>query len=146
MVRRQTQIPGTERKSVPDVEQAALLYIEVRDERMDLSKREKQKKLELLAVMRAHKVKRYKFDDAEGEELLVALEDREPDVSVRKTGDAETPVGEGISGGEGSRGPHEGLIAQAMRDGVEVTSDGDVVVPETSAPKAKRGRPKKARS
>jgi len=141
MTRRQTQIPGTERKSVPEVEEAALGYIEARDERMTHTKREKQKKLELLAVMRAHRVTKYKFDDAEGEELMVSLEDKEPDVSVRKTGDAEAPVGEGMPTGDESTGPHQGLIAQAMRDqetGVEVTNEGDVVVPDKAAPKKPR--------
>jgi hypothetical protein len=146
--RKQMQIPGTERKSVPEVEEAAQAYREVRDERCELSRKEKQKKLELLAVMKAHKVKKYKYDDENGEEMLVSLDEREPDVTVRKTGEAESEVGEGVSSGNGvSDNVHPGLIAQAMKAqadvGVEETSDGDVVPPETSAPKAKRGSKKK---
>jgi hypothetical protein len=148
--RKQMSIPGTERKSVPEVEEAAEAYREVRDERCELSRREKQKKLELLAVMKAHKVKKYKYDDENGEELLVSLDEREPEVSVKKTGEAESEIGEGISSGEGSPpAGMSGLIAQAMAaqedSGVEETSDGDVAVPDTAAPKAKRkGKRKKS--
>jgi len=147
--KRQMQIPGTERKSVPEVEAAAEVYREVRDERCELSRREKQKKLELLAVMKAHKVKRYKYDDDNGEEIMVSLDEREPEVNVKKTGEAEPEIGEGISSGDGLEpAGTKGLIAQAMKAqedaGVDETEDGDVVVPETAAPKAKKARKKKS--
>ncbi len=149
MAKKQMQIPGTERKSVPEVEAAAEAYRDVRDERCELSKREKQKKLELLAVMKAHKVKKYKYDDEQGEEILVSLDDRDPEVSVRKTGEAESEIGEGISSGPDSEpAGMPGLIAQAMKAqedaGVDETADGDVVVPDKAAPKAKRNRKKKS--
>lgn len=147
--KKQLNIPGTERKQVPEVEQAAESYREARDERCEMSRREKQKKLELLAVMKAHKVKRYKYDDENGEEILVSLDDKEPDVKVQRTGEAESEVGEGVSSGEG--GPPagmSGLIAEAMKDqassSVEENDDGDVTVPETSAPKSKRKGRKKS--
>lgn len=152
--RKQLNIPGTERKSVPEVEEAAAAFVEVRDERMGLTRKEKLKKFELLAVMKAHKVKRYKFDDANGEELLVELSEKEPDVTVRKTGESEGEVGEEVSSGSnGVDTVHPGLIAQAMKAqeddaNVEVSSDGDVTVPDKAAPKAKakgkRGRKAKA--
>jgi hypothetical protein len=143
MAKRQLQIAGTERKEVPEVETAAEAYREVRDERCELSKREKQKKLELLAVMKAHKVKKYKYDDENGEEILVSLDDKEPDVSVKRTGEAEADVGDGVPSGSGGNAVHEGLIAEAMKSqndvSVEITADGDVTVPDKAAPKAKRG-------
>ena len=146
--RKQMQIPGTERKSVPEVEEAAEAYREVRDERCELSRREKQKKQELLAVMKAHKVKKYKYDDENGEELLVSLDEREPEVSVKKTGEAESEVGEGVASGEGVEpAGTRGLIAQAMAAqqdaGVEETDDGDVAVPD--APTPKKSKPRKGR-
>ena len=148
--RKQMQIPGTERKSVPEVEEAAEAYREVRDERCELSRKEKQKKLELLAVMKAHKVKKYKYDDENGEELLVSLDEREPEVTVKKTGEVESEVGEGVVSGEGMEpAGMRGLIGEAMKAqqdaGVEETSDGDVAVPDAPAPKkGKRGRRKKS--
>lgn len=147
--KKQMQIPGTERQQVPEVEQAAEAYREVRDERCELSRREKQKKLELLAVMKAHKVKRYKYDDENGEEILVALDERDPEVKVQRTGEGESEIGEGVSSGEGSEpAGMSGLIAEAMKsqqDDAHVTEDGDgdVVVPEASVPKKRKGRKSK---
>lgn len=143
--KKQMQIPGTERKQVPEVEQAAEAYREVRDERCELSRREKQKKLELLAVMKAHKIKRYKYDDEKGEEILVALDEREPEVKVQRTGEAEAPVGEGVSSGDEAQPVGmQGLISQAMAAqqdaGVAENDDGDVVAPDTAAPKKRKGR------
>lgn len=146
MAKRQQVIPGTERKSDPDVEAAAERYIEARDERMKCSKTEKQAKLELIATLQSRRIKKYKFDDAEGEELLVAIEDK-LDVTVRKTGEAESSIGEGLPEHGGDGGIPKGLIEQAMNDSannVEVTTDGDVVVPDKAAPKAKRGAKKKS--
>jgi hypothetical protein len=139
--RKQMQIPGTERKEVPEVEQAAEAYREVRDERAELSKREAQKKAELQAVMRAHKLKKYRYHDENGEELEVVFED-EPRVRLRKTGEAEAEIGEGVSDGATVDVVPKGLIAQAMKAqedaGIEEDADGDVVTPDKAAPKAKR--------
>jgi hypothetical protein len=148
--RRQIQIPGTERKAHPEVEEAAGAYVVVRDERAELSKREAQKKMELLAVMRAHKLAAYKFYDDNGEELVARIDDGDPKVSVRRTGEAEPEIGEGISSGEDTKpAGMDGLIAQAMAAqdnaaSVEVTDDGDVVVPEKAAPKKARKGKKRA--
>jgi len=146
MARRQLQIKGTERKSVPEVEEAAEAYREVRDERMELTRKEKLKKFELLAVMKAHKIKKYKYDDDSGEELLVELSEKEPDVSVKKTGDVvddDSDVSPS-SNGHSSSVP-QGLIDQALAAQAEAsvveTSDGDVAVPDKAAStKGKRGR------
>ncbi|MDQ3295088.1 MAG: hypothetical protein M3619_00700 [Myxococcota bacterium] len=149
--RKQMQIPGTERTEIPDIEVAAEAYREIRDERSELSRGEAQKKAELLALMRVHKTKKYRYHDGNGEELEVIIDD-EPKVKVRKTGEAESEIGEGVDVGPGlSVAPpvHEGLIAQAMRaqDGnVEEDEDGDVVVPDTAAPKGKAKRRKAKRS
>jgi hypothetical protein len=142
MSKRQLQIKGTERKQDPDVEAAADAYREAHDTRMSHTKVEKQKKLELIAVMQARKLKKYKFDDAEGEELEVAIEDK-LDVSVRRTGEAAIEIGEGIESppSDDPSIPH-GLIAEAEKamseSNVEETEDGDVGVPDKAAPKSKR--------
>jgi hypothetical protein len=145
--RRQLQIAGTERTEVPEVEQAAEAYREVRDERSAMSKKEAQKKAELLAVMRAHKLKLYRYHDGNGEELEARIED-EPTVKVRKTGEAEPEVGEGVEVGPPRDGDvHPGLIEQALKAqadeaNVEVNDEGDVQAPEKATPK-KRGRKNK---
>jgi hypothetical protein len=147
MAKKQLNIPGTERKEIPEVEAAAEAYREVRDDRCELSKKEAQKKLELLAVMRANKIKIYRYPDENGEELEVLVDD-EPKVKLRKTGEADVEIGEGFPI-EADAGPSDGLVNQALRSqaeaGVEVTADGDVVVPETSAPKGKKKAKKKAK-
>lgn len=142
--RKQIQIPGTERKQFPEVEAAAQAYATVRDERSELSKREHQKKLELLITMKQHKLAVYKFFDDNGEEVVARIDEAEPKVTVRKTGEAEPEVGEGVpsSGGSEPAGM-KGLIAQAtqaQQESVEVTDDGDVTVPDTAAPKAKKSK------
>lgn len=151
MARKQMQIPGTERTEIPDVEKAAESYREVRDARCELSKREAQKKMELLAVMRANKCKRYKYHDENGEEIEAFIDD-EPTVKVRKTGEAESEIGDGVeashTNGQSSDSVPSGLIEQAMKAqaeaGIEETVEGDVVPRETSSPKKKRGGRKKS--
>jgi len=136
--RKQMQIPGTERKEVPEIETAAEAYREVRDERAALSKRESMKRMELLAIMRAHGVKLYRYLDNEGLELEVIVDD-EPTVRVRKTGE-EGGSDEGVVAEPDS--VHPGLIEQAMKAqaeaGVVETPEGDVVGPETNGEKKKR--------
>jgi hypothetical protein len=139
--RKQIQIPGTERKQHPEVEAAAQAYASVRDERCELSKREAQKKLELLFTMKQHKLNVYKFFDDNGEEVVARIDEGDPKVTVRKTGEAESAIGEGVPSSEGAPpAGMNGLIAQAMaaqQESVEVTSDGDVTVPDTAAPRTK---------
>lgn len=147
--RKQIQIPGTERTQHPEIETAAQAYASVRDERSELSKREHQKKIELLVTMKSHKVTVYKFYDGNGEEVVARVDEGEPKVTVRKTGEAESEVGHGVSTGEDTEpAGMGGLIAQAMKAqddaGVSESSDGDVEVPDTAAPKQKRGRKAKA--
>lgn len=138
--RKQIQIPGTERKQFPEVETAAQAYAAVRDERSELSKREYQKKLELLITMKQRKLAVYKFYDDNGEEVVVRIDEAEPKVTVRKTGEGVPSIGEGVpsSGGGTEPAGMKGLIAQAtqaQQESVEVTEDGDVTVPDTAAPK-----------
>jgi hypothetical protein len=152
MTRKQIQIPGTERKAHPEVEAAAQAYATVRDERSDLSKREHQKKIELLVTMKAHKLTVYKFYDDNGEEVVARIDEAEPKVTVRKTGEAEPEIGQGVSSGSEEKKPAgmDGLIAQAMKAqddavSVEVDAEGDVTVPDKSAPKKpKKGKAKKS--
>jgi hypothetical protein len=150
MARKQAEIPGFERQVENEaIELAAQAYCEVRDQRAALSKKEKQKQLELQALMKAHKVPRYEYIDDNGEVLEAVIVIGEEKAVVRKTGEAESEVGEGVETG-GSSGPdvHAGLIRQAEKaaDDANVgeSVDGDVVVPEKMAPKSTRkGKGKK---
>lgn len=51
MTRRQQQIPGTQGEDIPELTQAALEYVKARDKRMDLTKKEVEKKGVLDAVI-----------------------------------------------------------------------------------------------
>lgn len=142
MTRKQQMIPGTERKEHPEVEAAAQAYASVRDERAALSKKEHQKKLELLFSMKAHSLVVYKFFDENGEEVVARIDEGDPKVTVKKTGEAESEIGEGVPSGEPAG--MGGLINEAMKAqdeaNVEETPEGDVTVPETSAPKKGKGK------
>lgn len=86
--KKQTEIPGTERKRVPEVETAANELREVRTERMELQKTEGQLQDALIDVMRKHSVTVYKFDGQE-DELVVELVDQTK-VKVRKASTARS--------------------------------------------------------
>lgn len=148
MARKQMNIPGTERTAIPDVEVAAEELREVSLEHNELGKKKTAKKAELLALLKAHKLKLYRYHDEDGEEIELRVDD-EPKVKLRKTGEAEAEVGEGIP--ELSVDTvSKGLINQALRAqddvSVEETEDGDVVVSDKAAPKTKKPRAKKAKA
>lgn len=72
--KRQTQIPGTERASIPEIDEAAEEYRLVRDERMALSTKEAEAKKKLVATMQSHNQSAYRYDDQDGIERNVKLE------------------------------------------------------------------------
>ena len=146
MARRQLSIKGTERPEHPDIIEAAEALEDVVVEWRAIKKRVKQKSAELELVLRAHKVKSYKFFDDEGDEVEAYIDEPEPRAKVRRTGEAEAEIGEGIPESSGDD-VHPGLIAQAMKAQsdahVEVDDAGDVVVPDKAEPK--KSRKKKAK-
>lgn len=62
--RKQTSIPGTEPKTIPEVSEAAEAYREARDTRMAMTDQEVSAHDKLLAVMEQHKLEHYKDADA----------------------------------------------------------------------------------
>lgn len=64
MAKRQQEIPGTERKSIKEVDDAAEVYRTARDARMKKSKVEKEKKTDLVNVMLKHGLSVYRDDNA----------------------------------------------------------------------------------
>lgn len=143
---KQMQIPGTERKEIPAIEKAAEAFREANSEKIDAGFRAATAKRNLIAAIIAARdageiVKPvYIYHDEHGEEIRVALKE-DPGVEVKKTGEAESDVGEGVEVEEGPKEPpvHPGLIRQALASqeaaGVAESDDGDIEVPEVSAPK-----------
>ena len=154
--RKQTELPGLEKPIENEaVEEAAQAYCELRDQRSALSKREKQAQMNLIAVMHAEvaakrlKIPRYTYLDDNGDELEVVIELGAEKAVVRKTGDAESEIGEGVAERDDQGDAGDNVLRQAAASqraaGVAENDDGDVVPTDASAPKAKRGRPRKAK-
>lgn len=62
--KKQAPLPGMEEiGEVPEIEDAALDYAAIRDERMKLTEKEVESKAALLEVMRKHKRMRYASED-----------------------------------------------------------------------------------
>lgn len=148
---KQTRIPGTERPDHPEIEKICLDYCAARDERAALSKKEHTKKVEMFAMLRANKLDSYRFWDPNAKTYRVArIKEVDPTVEVIDTGEGIEEIGAGVeSGDETKPAGMDGLINQALAAqgdaNVEETADGDVVTPDTAAPKSKRGRkPKKS--
>lgn len=149
--RRQQEIPGFERQvEDPDIEAAARDYCALRDERSALSKRESKAQALLLATMHAKRTPRYVYLDDAGEELEVVVQLGTEKAVVRRTGEAETPIGQGVEQPDAPDtaaadfGPGGNVLAQAAAAqtaaGVSETDDGDVVPPDVAQPRSKRGR------
>jgi hypothetical protein len=71
MAKKQLEVPGTERKTNKEIDDAAEGYVEARDKRMKLGEKEKAAKDSLIAVMKKHGVNVYK-DESAG--LIVMLQ------------------------------------------------------------------------
>jgi hypothetical protein len=91
---KQTRLPGTERHDThPDIEEAAAKYVEARDERMSLTKREVETKAVLLATMKAHKLDKYRCDS---EDLEVEIVPEGETVKVKKVAPPEDFADDGV--------------------------------------------------
>jgi hypothetical protein len=88
---KQTRIPGTERKDVnKEIEKLAAKYVEIRDERMNLTEHEVVAKAALVAAMDANKLTTYRCDD---NDLAVEVIDVH-NVKVRKVPQVDGDAGE----------------------------------------------------
>jgi hypothetical protein len=150
MTRKQVTIPGTERPDHPEVEKACLDYCAARDERAEMSKKERTKKVEMFAMLRANNLEAYKFFDPNAKKYRIArIVESDPTVDVVDTDEGVEEVGSGVASGDDVQpAGMEGLINQAMAAQqsdahVEVSDDGDVGVPEASTPKSKKRGGKK---
>lgn len=88
---RQKELSGIERESIKEIDDAAEAYVTVRDKRMKLTKEEVEKRDGLIEVMRRHRRKVYRDDNA-SPPLLVTLKDGKASVKVQ--------TADGVDGGE----------------------------------------------
>ncbi|MGE0547603.1 MAG: hypothetical protein AB7O24_04325 [Kofleriaceae bacterium] len=144
MARRQMSIPGTERQNIPELERVSEEYREICIEDSEIGKRKTAKKHELIALMRAHNKTLHRYDDENGEEIEIEL-DEAPKLTVHKTGEAETDVGVGVTNPD-LDARENNLINQALAAqqdaGVSETEDGEVVPIESAKPKKSKRKGK----
>lgn len=88
MAKRQAEIPGTERKTIQEIDVAAEAYVDARDKRMKLSDKEKVAKEALIGVLKKHNVTVYR-DDQASPPLVVTLLPGKDGVQVRAADDEE---------------------------------------------------------
>jgi hypothetical protein len=71
---KQTELPGVERTRVPEIEKAATLYAEARDERMGATEVEVKRKSTLLSALKRHRLTNYRLDDGRVAEIVPSEE------------------------------------------------------------------------
>lgn len=154
MGRKQQAFAGMERDKTEGeiaVEEAHEKWMEARDERKKHKEREKQFLVELIVVMREHKIKKHTYRDEDGVARVV---EAEADTKIRSRTLPDKPEsderkGTGVAD-HPTNGVHPGLLAQAeaaQRDdlaNVEVTAEGDVVTPDkpVATKKKRKGKAK----
>jgi hypothetical protein len=151
MAKRQAAFPGMEREKTDGevaAEEAHEKWLDAKAERKAMKVRETQLHVELIAIMNAHKMRKYKYRGEDGIAREFSL-DSETKVRSRKLPEEQQDADKAPPAPNGENGVHPGLIDQALASqadeaNVEVTADGDVTVPDTAAPK--RGRKPKAQA
>lgn len=146
MARRQLQIAGTERSDIPpEILEAGERWLDLRTDKRRIAEKAKEAKYGLIALMQSRKVDTFRYQDPETGETRSLTVDLEAKISVRKVTEDE-PRDVAVDTTPSSPEVHPGLIAQAEKAqadaNVAETADGDVTVPETSVPKAKRSKSK----
>lgn len=76
---------GMQRKKIAEIDKAAEAFRAARDTRMSHTKKEKERKLALIEVVKKHGLKSYVYEDEDGEEFAVEYAaDQKENVKVRK--------------------------------------------------------------
>ena len=78
---KQPSLEGMEDRQIKELQDAAVSYAEIRDERMDLNRQEVDLKAKLLALMKKHNKETYSYD---GVEVNVVHEEETVKVKVKK--------------------------------------------------------------
>lgn len=150
MARKQKELPGLEKQvENPAIEEAAEKYVEILAEHNALSKKKTDAMRMLLAQLKTHGLKEYEFADENGEILIAKIKEGKETAIVESAGESAGEVE--LEAGDSDAGDDDGLVVEAARAkkaqhdvNVETDDDGDVVVPETAAPKKKSKRAAKA--
>lgn len=79
---KQTEIPGTERKTIAAIDSVATNYLQLRDQWMGLQGEVESAQVDLNEALKKHKLEHYVFVDEEGVQREVYY--TEPRVKVRK--------------------------------------------------------------
>lgn len=88
---KQAHLIGMEPPSVPEIDKAASAYCDVRDQRMEMTKVEVEKKTILLHVMQKHGFKVYDLPDGSGKQVVCTSKDN---VRVRAKQDPDGELNE----------------------------------------------------
>jgi hypothetical protein len=83
MAKKQKALPGMEKETIAEVDDAAEQYVKERDKRMTMTEKEVEAKQALIYVMRKHKLTVYKDDNVDPP-LIVTLADGKPVVKVTR--------------------------------------------------------------
>ena len=102
--KQQTEIPGTERPTIAAVEEAADEYRAIRDQRMELSKKEKTLQATLVATLKQYDLTSYVYEDSDGVERRVSIKATEK-ATVRKVKGDDEEDEDTVDNADGS-GPH----------------------------------------
>lgn len=86
--RKQTEIPGAEAVSIPELDRAAGAYVEARDARMALTPPEHEAKQKVIDLMQKHDVEEY-VDEEAGLKLTLKAESFKLEVKKLKTAKPE---------------------------------------------------------
>jgi hypothetical protein len=78
---KQKSLEGMEDREIKELQDAAISYAEIRDERMSLNRQEIELKEKLLALMKAHKKQTYVYN---GVEVNIVHEEETVKVKVKK--------------------------------------------------------------
>lgn len=142
---RQLRIVGTGRPGIPEaLEEASADLLEKRRDKRRITREQNEKvsqaEWKVLTLMQEHQIKQHTVKDTDTEELLSF--DLEQVLRISKTGEVASEEGE--EDGDSTPAPTDtNLIKLAERaqadSNVVETPDGDVAVPDTAAPKKKRG-------
>jgi len=93
--KRQQTIPGTERKSIDEVDDAAEAFRVARNKRQAATKVETEKKAVLKDILRKHGIKSYFYEDEDGDtEEVQRTEEVKEDVKVNKVKQAKAKADE----------------------------------------------------
>lgn len=89
---KQQRIPGTEGKSIKEIDDAAEHYVEQRDKRMKLTEKEVEAKKSLADVMAKHKLAIYR-DDSASPPLVVMLTEGDAKIKVTRADEENDEAG-----------------------------------------------------